>query len=373
VPYIKGSPIQLSGKEKPVLNFILSKLNQHRPIEQLGSVEGWKTLRIDECGERLVPLGAFSDYRQIATDAIYAGERQSSPYPSGWLKDSLITVFVREGVAKRLSRAARMLPAGHMLLVWDAYRPLTVQRALFDYYVEVLENRGVSREKAIADAQQFVSIPSDDPTRPPPHNTGGAVDLTIITFSAEAWRRMRKLQKIAFVPETKDNWHPIYEAEVEMLQIIREASAPIETGTVFDMADPNKTPTRYYESLVESGQRLTEDETRCLRNRRMLCSVMTAAGFSNYAEEWWHYDFGNQFDSARTGRPARYGAATFSAENARWEQMRQGHYFGSVAISKGTHPGETGKVPHPLYSFVKETALRTGDLRNTKHPQAAAL
>ena len=61
--------------------FVMSNDALYRSIGDLGSVEGWKHLPIIECGERLVPLGAFSNYPQIATDSIYAGERHSSPYP----------------------------------------------------------------------------------------------------------------------------------------------------------------------------------------------------------------------------------------------------------------------------------------------------
>jgi D-alanyl-D-alanine dipeptidase len=29
-------------------------------------------------------------------------------------------------------------------------------------------------------------------------------------------------------------------------------------------------------------------------NRRLLWHAMTAAGFTNYPAEWWHYEYGNQ-------------------------------------------------------------------------------
>lgn len=103
-------------------------MNSHaldQPIGELGSVDGWKQLPIEECSEPLVPLGAFSNYPQIATDSIYVGERHSSPYPCAELQNAMFTIFVREGVAKQLAKATELLPKAHMLLVWDAYRPLT--------------------------------------------------------------------------------------------------------------------------------------------------------------------------------------------------------------------------------------------------------
>jgi D-alanyl-D-alanine dipeptidase len=325
-----------------------------RPIGELGSVlvEEWKQLPITECGERLVPLGAFSDYPQIATDSIYFGERNSSPYDTGEFKGALLTVFVREGVAQRLAKVSSLLPSEYMLLVWDAYRPLTVQRSLFDHYVRVLENRGVSHEQAVVDAQRFVSIPSDYPFNPPPHNTGGAVDLTIIRFPEKEWRDMERLTGIVRMPEASEDWQQhTYTAEMERQRLIRESSMPLEMGTVFDGVHP-ETATRFYEELDPA--QLGDKERQCLNNRRWLWNAMVEAGFSNYSEEWWHFDFGNQFDAARTGWPAVYGTAELSKENEVWEIMRRKHYFGYVAI----------------YPFVCDITARTGDLKHTTHPQA---
>ena len=355
---------------------MFQKVDFNHPIKHTTFWGEWKTLPIRECGEPLVPLGSFSSYPQIATDSIYVGERRSSPYPCAQLHNSMFTVFVREGVAKRLAAAASLLPSGHMLLVWDAYRPLTVQQALFDYYVGVLEKNGTPHEQATIDAQRFVSIPSNDPTKPPPHNTGGAVDLTIISFSEKDWREMERLTKIVQIFETSENWQEIYAAEMERQQLIREASMPLEMGTVFDGVRM-ETATRFYEEL--DPVQLDDQGRQYLVNRRLLWNVMTQVGFSNYPEEWWHFDFGNQFDAIQSGRHAIYGAAGFSKENEDWENMRRRHYFGCVAISEYRHPaqavnklGESGKQ-HELYPFVRSVVERTGHLKLTVHPQAAAV
>jgi len=347
--------------------------NPNRPISGLCSVEGWKSIPIHECGETLVSLGSFSDYPKIATDSIYAGERSSSPYPTLKLDGALFTVFVREGVAKRLKHAASLLPPQHMLFVWDAYRPQAVQQALFDSYVDKLVGNGTSREQAQEDAQQFVSIPSDDPTRPPPHNTGGAVDLTIIHFSAEDWERMECLTKIVMQTETPNNWQEIYRAEMERLQIIRIRSMPLPMGTVFDGVQ-DETLTLHFENIDEAD--LSDEAVTARNNRRLLWNVMVEAGFSNYPEEWWHFDFGNQFDAARTGHEAIYAAAQFSKENESWETMRRGHYEGSVAMAQGTYRAPQNKLGMPVTSslidFVTGVTAQTGNLRHTQHPQAAA-
>ena len=72
--------------------------------------------------EPLVPLGIFSKYTEIFSDGIYFGERKMSPYNPGELKDTLLTSFVREGVAKLLAEASMLLPAGYVFMTLDTYR-----------------------------------------------------------------------------------------------------------------------------------------------------------------------------------------------------------------------------------------------------------
>jgi D-alanyl-D-alanine dipeptidase len=356
---------------------ILKKLFGHgfdpaRPIGELGSVEGWKSLSIRACDEPLVPLGSFSDYPEIATSSIYRGERVDSPYPLAQVHGSLFTVFVRLGVAKKLAKAARLLPAGHMLLVWDAFRPLNVQQSLFDDYVKKLETAGTPHEQAVVDAQKFVSIPSHDATRPPPHNTGGAVDLTIIRFSTDAWKEMQTLNRVVRMKETKANWRQIYAAEMRRIQLVRESSSPLDMGTVFDEVAPT-TATRYYEGL-NSGT-IGEVERQRRDNRRLLCNLLTIVGFSNYPEEWWHFDFGNQFDAARTGRKSIYGPANLSDGNWEHEKIRSGHYNGCLAINEGNVPDQslTKFRPDPVFKFVQKVSEQTGNIRQTGHPIASCL
>src|SRR5437868_4289545 len=166
------------------------------PIPQDTPVAGWKQHPVSDNGEKLVAIGPFSDYPQIFQDMVYFGERkQSSPYGLRELKGSLLTPFMREGVARRLAGAAAKLPEGYALMVWDPYRTLEVQTSLFNYRVgELMDmHRGdASYTEAMAqqEAQIVVSIPSADPKKPSPHNTGGAVDLTIVKFAPAAWDEM---------------------------------------------------------------------------------------------------------------------------------------------------------------------------------------
>ncbi len=97
--------------------------------------------------------------------------------------------------------------------------------------------------------------------RPANHLTGGAIDLTIA------------------------NQH-----------------GPLNMGTAFDDFI-DKARTDYYEHI----QNPTQKEKQIKENRKLLKSIMEQAGFTNYPEEWWHYDYGNQNWALKTGNDAIYG------------------------------------------------------------------
>jgi D-alanyl-D-alanine dipeptidase len=220
------------------------------PIPVLKRVDNWKNIPIEECGENLVQLNNL-DPNLVMVDPQY--------YKRG-IQHSTQIMCAREGVAKKLLIAGSQLPKGLKLLILDAWRPLEVQQALFDDYVTNLEKTLTEpREKLIEIAQTYVSLPSSDISKPSPHFTGGAVDLTLCDTQGKQ----------------------------------------LDMGTAFDFFGP-EAGTRYYE-----GQGL--DSTASL-NRRVLYNSMVAAGFSAYDEEWWHFDFGNQFDTVRTSKQfAIYG------------------------------------------------------------------
>lgn len=103
----------------------------------------------------LVPLdtipGLHVDLRYGTPDNV-AG-RVLYPRPSAWLQR---TVAMRLAAAQRQAEAA-----GLGLLVWDAYRPLSVQRDLW----------------AVMPDERYVANPATGSN----HNRGAAVDLTLCT------------------------------------------------------------------------------------------------------------------------------------------------------------------------------------------------
>lgn len=204
--------------------------------------------RVTENGEGFVQL---TDCKQLHIDMQYT--KQGIP-------DAVAECFLREGAYRRLMLAAHYLPDGMRFRIFDAWRPFTVQKALYDDYAA---NFSKKHPKLTGDALRdaliaFVSEPTADRVRYPVHCSGGAVDLTI-----------------------ED-----------------ETGTPFDMGTEFDCFD-SPANTAYFEG--------SSKET-VIRNRRLLYSVMTAAGFTNLPTEWWHYDFGTRFWGYYRNCPCRYEA-----------------------------------------------------------------
>lgn len=77
-------------------------------------------------------------------------------------------------------------------------------------------------------------------------------------------------------------------------------------GTTFDYFEP-KAGTRYFEDKIELGEELSGLELAALKNRRLLYHLLNDVGFTNYREEWWHFDYGDQFWGKLSGDAAVYG------------------------------------------------------------------
>ncbi len=166
---------------------------------------------------------------------------------------------LRKSAVILLEDALRRLPKGLTFKVFDAWRPVEVQTALFKRFYDSLkaDNPDWSESRLTAETKKFVSLPSLNPERPSVHNSGGAIDLTII----EIWNHKE-----------------------------------LDMGTGFDDFT-DKSLTLHFEELGDSAIR---------DNRRLLYRVMTEAGFTNYPLEWWHYDYGDSFWSYYTGKPSIY-------------------------------------------------------------------
>jgi D-alanyl-D-alanine dipeptidase len=216
------------------------------PIPPLAPTDGWRDVPIEPVDEALVAVADIGP--RVHDDPRYHAMGLPGAVPRGW---------VREGVAQRLAAVAGGLPDGRSLVVWDGYRPIETQAALYHAYLEELAmiHEDWPAEALEAAASRYVTPPSRALSAPPPHLTGGAVDLTLGDGEGR----------------------------------------PLDLGTGFDAFVP------------EAAARALEGTPGPVRERRRaLYWAMHSQGFTAYHEEWWHFDYGDQFWGLATGRVACY-------------------------------------------------------------------
>ncbi|WP_013323234.1 M15 family metallopeptidase [Gloeothece verrucosa] len=215
----------------------------------IASVKPYQTLLIEECGEPLVPipLNLFAvesphPYEKLGAD--YGGK---SPY------------FLRQGVLEALINAQRNLqkdyPRWH-ILIFDAYRPVSVQQFMVDYtFATVLQERRLTennlspqqRQEIWQEVYKIWAVANDNPATPPPHSTGAAVDITLVDATG------KPIDMGGDIDELSDRSHPLYYANSTMAQ-----------------------------------------EQDYHTHRELLHQVMRAAGFRRHLGEWWHFSLGDQ-------------------------------------------------------------------------------
>lgn len=317
-----------------------------------GVVEGWRDIdspdfhEVAENGEPLVNIANLAP--PLFTTGDYSAKLAQSGYDQA-LDGATIAQYVREGVARQLIEAQQLLPENYRLVMFDAWRSLDTQYATYEMCYQSLvdklveqgtldEGEQLSDEAAAIiskETQKFISLPSplpddieqDEAARargrliPSPHNTGGSVDLGIVSFTDDdVLERLKKLEAIAGA-ET-DPFSPTKAmANFEIAKLYREHAEGLDFGTAFDFAGQQSALT-YCETDDSLGSVAAD-------SRRMLYNVMTRAGFEPYAEEWWHFNSGNQmammtqYRRTNVHESASYGNVLLSSEQRDHEQLHK--------------------------------------------------
>ena len=150
------------------------------------------------------------------------------------LYERLSKAYLQKDVAQRLSKAQELLneiKPGYKLLVYDAVRPVSVQRKMWNALDTI----------PVVERGKFVSNPDNRSL----HNMGAAVDLTIID----------------------------------------EKGVPLDMGAGYDDIRKISYPILEKEFLAKGE--LTEKH---ITNRELLRKVMKAQGFRPLDTEWWHFN-----------------------------------------------------------------------------------
>jgi zinc D-Ala-D-Ala dipeptidase len=229
-------------------------------------VKPYQQVPIQECGEALVaiPLERFA----VVSPHPYA--ELGAPY------GSFSPYFLRQGVLAQLLQAQAHLQRqnpGWQLQIFDAYRPIPVQQFMVDYtfgqlaQAEGLDPARVSDEvlkRLQSKVIEFWAAPSHNPQMPPPHSTGAAVDLTLVNAQGEA----------------------------------------VDMGSAIDEISPRSYPDHFATHTDAPAQRYHQ-------HRSLLHNAMSAAGFRQHPNEWWHFSLGDQLWAWQVGNGtiAKYGNA----------------------------------------------------------------
>ena len=216
----------------------------------------WSDRPITDCHEPLLPLPSellrLEPHPYVSVGAPYGPD--ADPFR------------LRSGVVQRLLRAEQALQQRQpelRLAIFDAWRPVAVQAFMVEFSVDQEAQRcGVDRDDAAgmngvrAAVNRFWAEPSRNPATPPPHSTGGAVDLTLASSTDGSQLFMGG-----------------------MIDAINEISEP-----------------DHFCAAAEGTEQAIWHERRCL-----LRSVMSEAGFVQHPNEWWHYSHGDQLWAWRSG------------------------------------------------------------------------
>jgi len=160
--------------------------------------------------------------------------------------------IARESVVLKLVEAAAGLPSGIYLSVKETYRPLDIQKSIFNGRVIKLRSRpehsNLSLEQVKHLAAQFIAPPSVAG-----HPTGGAVDVSLLN----------------------------------------EHQCELDMGCQYD-EDETTSNGRCFSTCSDLS-------AIQIQNRKMLFDCMHAAGFVNYPYEWWHWSYGDKYWAAVNG------------------------------------------------------------------------
>ena len=203
---------------------------------------------IDDNGEEMV--GIPNDYLRFSP---HPYQLLGAPY------EDKSPFFIRENALKLLSGAQKKLSSvktGYKLKIFDAYRPLGVQKFMIEYdtqrvslerYQSSFSNLSYKKQQEIKNIISYFWSPisRDIALNPPPHSTGGALDLTIVD----------------------------------------ESGSELDMGTKIDELS-EASVSDYFKSEAESNL--------YKKNRKLLKDVMCNAGFTQLPTEWWHFSYGDQ-------------------------------------------------------------------------------
>ncbi len=174
--------------------------------------------------------------------------------------------WLTEPAAQALAEVqAEVAAQGYTLKAYDCYRP---QRAVDDFVAWAQDpDDDTTRAEFYPRLEKDVLFPQGYILEKSGHSRGSTIDLTIVPDGA------------GLSPEWTVG-DPLVDCTAKVGKRFPDTS--VDMGTGFDCFDPK--------SATETAK-ITDEQKA---NRRVLVDAMTAAGFTNLPEEWWHYTLADE-------------------------------------------------------------------------------
>ena len=208
----------------------------------------WNKIPIKDNGDKLIAIPSYLNFLDP-----HPYFHLGAPY-----KDKTSIWKLREEVVNRLVKVNDYLISKNSfyLLIYDSWRPLEVQEFMFKRAF-LLECEKLDIDASLKNMKSYPSIlkkvekfwayPSFDSRFPPPHSTGGALDVCLSDKEGNL----------------------------------------VEMGSKVDQMDETSIPDFY-------ANKKNEEAIIWDSRRNLLREIMTKFGFAQHPNEWWHFSYGDQ-------------------------------------------------------------------------------
>jgi len=208
----------------------------------------WNKIPIKDNGEKLIAIPSCLNFSD-AHPYFHLG----APY-----KDKTSIWKLREEVANRLVKVNDYLISKSCfnLLIYDTWRPLEVKEFMFKRAflleceksdIDISFENIKSYPSILKKVEKFWAYPSYDTRCPPPHSTGGALDVCLSDKDGNL----------------------------------------VEMGSMVDQMDETSNP--YFYASIKNEEAIIWNS-----RRNLLREVMNKFGFAQHPNEWWHFSYGDQ-------------------------------------------------------------------------------
>ena len=208
----------------------------------------WNKIPIKDNGDKLIAIPSCLKFFDP-----HPYSHLGAPY-----KDKTSIWKLREEVVNRLLKVNDYLisKSSFNLLIYDSWRPLEVQEFMFKRAflleceksdIDISFENIKSYPSILKKVEKFWAYPSYDTRCPPPHSTGGALDVCLSDKDGNL----------------------------------------VEMGSMVDQMDETSNP--YFYANIKNEEAIIWNS-----RRNLLREIMTKFGFAQHPNEWWHFSYGDQ-------------------------------------------------------------------------------